>query len=149
MTSVRTDPAYPCQATPPIKPFNGFDIDGETDRAIATRIIAEILADDEWHTRRQIFDELEYELDWPDSLTRKLLGCLKSHGDIRTDNVGNYRLTTRWRKYADTKTWPTAAAAREEATALLAASIHISRQADPDNLDEQPGTEIKRPKGVR
>lgn len=100
MTSVRSDPAYPCQVTPPIKPCNGFDINSETDRAIATRIIAEILADDHWHTRKEIAGELEYELDWSAGSTRKLLGCLKSHGDVRTDNVGNYRLTTRWRNYS-------------------------------------------------
>lgn len=98
-SSVRVDPAYPCTEPPPIKPCNGFDINAEHDRSLACRIIAELLADDEWHTREEIDDELQYELDWPREWIRKMLGNLKSHGDIRTDNIGNYRLTTRWRDY--------------------------------------------------
>lgn len=99
MTSVRNDPAYPCTSPPPIKPWSGFDIHRETDCAIATRIVAELLADDQWHTPGELASELNYELDFDADRTRKLLTAIQSHGDIRRDNVGNYRITTRWRSH--------------------------------------------------
>jgi len=99
MTRTRNDPAYPCTRTPPIKPWNNFDIHAQNDGAIATRIVAELLADDRWHTLAELTDELNYELDFDADRTRKLLTLIQSHGDIRRDNVGNYRITTRWRNY--------------------------------------------------
>jgi hypothetical protein len=88
---------------PELMPWNGFRVDEPTPYATACRQVAEILADDEWHARKEVVDTVaascpELKRGSVNTLISKLLG----HGDIRTDpgrprNDQLIRLTTRWR----------------------------------------------------
>lgn len=98
------DPAYPACAPPPIMPWNDFQFDPPTDRALSVRLIAEILMDDQWHPLEDILEEVTYELELTDAQARKLITQLKSHGDVRQDNRENIRLTTRWRGWKPPET---------------------------------------------
>lgn len=97
-----TDIARPAIDPPPILPWNDFRTDEINDKALAVKLIAEILQDDEWHHRDDICEEVEYELELPRKATLNLLNSFRAHGDIRADHTAPewLRLTTRWRGYA-------------------------------------------------
>lgn len=101
MRSAATDVAHPAFDPPPILPWNDFRIDEITDKALAVKLIAEILQDDEWHHREDIIEEVEYELELPRKAVLSLLNSFRAHGDIRADHTAPewLRLTTRWRGY--------------------------------------------------
>lgn len=103
MRSADTDVAHPAFDPPPIMPWNDFDfsLEGATDKALAVKLIAEILQDDEWHHRDDIVEEVEEELELPRKATLHLLTNLRAHGDVRADHTAPewLRLTTRWRNY--------------------------------------------------
>lgn len=99
MTADPSHIAYPATEPPPLKLYNEFDTEADTEVAEAVRIIAEILQDDEWHDTHEVLDELDYELDFTAKGARKLIMYLKSHGDVRSNDQGQLRITTRWRCY--------------------------------------------------
>lgn len=90
----------PALSPPPILPWNKFDTDREDDYADAVFLIAEILMDDEWHSKTDVVEEVMYELEFTRKAVLKLIGLIKSHGDIRQDG-DEIRLTTRWKGWQD------------------------------------------------
>jgi len=84
------------RATPTLKPWNDFDVDRDCDFAHACRMVAEILADDDWHTKSSVIESVSAaNLDLRSKTISGLITQLKAHGDIR-EHGKRIRLTTRW-----------------------------------------------------
>jgi hypothetical protein len=80
-------------------PRNNFDLDARNDTALGAKLLAEILMDDEWHHVDDVVDELMDECGLTLRGARSLLKSVRSHGDLRRDERGWLRLTTRWQDW--------------------------------------------------
>lgn len=93
-----TQGTSPALSPPPIKPSNTFE-PRDDEATLVVQLLAEILMDDEWHHLEDVLDEVDWELEYPRSATKKLIARLQSHGDVRRDAEW-IRLTTRWKAYS-------------------------------------------------
>lgn len=97
---------HPAAAPPPLLPWNGFDLDAENGTAWAVTLLAEILMDDEWHRVDDVVDELMDECGLTKTHARFVLKYVRSHGDLRRDDRGWIRLTTRWQDWQPEQVQP-------------------------------------------
>ena len=100
----RTSTPIPALDTPPLKPWNDFDHEAASPYAGMCRRLAEIVADDEWHSWNELIsDVLPENFDLKDETVESAIRQMATRGDLRIWRKHQYsravRLSTRWQGY--------------------------------------------------
>lgn len=103
---VRKTNAVPAIDPPRLAPWNGFDHNAGTRLAEMCRRIAEVLADDEWHDWRSLFDEIAPEtMDLQEKTLDNGIRRMAARGDVhiwrKNEYVRSVRLAGRWQGYKE------------------------------------------------
>ncbi|DAZ90127.1 Uncharacterised protein [Mycobacteroides abscessus subsp. bolletii] len=103
----------PALSPPPIKPWRDFDLSRNNDYTRLIRLIAELLMDDQWHTKDEVFEEAHLAgLALCDKTIGSVIDQLRAYGDVRGWNRGRragtmLRIAGRWRGWEDVHPCPT------------------------------------------